>query len=84
MKCTGKQWDHCRVEKMGCKGCYYDEKEINEVIKGLESLIDDRLSFLAPDDYNDEDNIFLKDVKVLRKAIQIIRNRGEKNNGRNI
>lgn len=23
MKCTGKEWDHCRVEKMGCPGCYY-------------------------------------------------------------
>lgn len=22
--CTPKQWDHCRVEKMGCGGCYYD------------------------------------------------------------
>ena len=30
MKCTGKEWDTCRVEKMGCKGCYYDEKEVNE------------------------------------------------------
>lgn len=26
MKCTGKEWDHCRVEKMGCKGCYYNER----------------------------------------------------------
>lgn len=22
--CTPRQWDHCRVEKMGCGGCYYD------------------------------------------------------------
>lgn len=22
--CTPKEWDHCRVEKMGCPGCYYD------------------------------------------------------------
>ena len=27
MKCTEKEWDTCRVEKMGCKGCYYNEKE---------------------------------------------------------
>ena len=27
MKCTGKEWDTCRVEKMGCRGCYYDEKK---------------------------------------------------------
>lgn len=49
MKCTGKEWDHCRVEKMGCKGCYYDER-IDNVIKGLEDLIDDRLSFLGIED----------------------------------
>lgn len=84
MKCTGKEWDHCRVEKVGCKGCYYDKKNIEEVIKGLESLIDDRLSFLAPDDYKDENNVFLKDVKVLREAIQIIKDRGVKEYGRNI
>jgi len=29
MKCTGKEWDHCRVEKMGCRGCYYDESKMN-------------------------------------------------------
>ena len=29
MKCTGKEWDTCRVEKMGCAGCYYtDMKEM--------------------------------------------------------
>lgn len=73
MKCTDKEWQHCRVEKMGCEGCYYDKKNIEEVIEGLESLLDDRLSFLAPDDYNDENNIFLKDVKILKQAIQIIK-----------
>lgn len=26
MRCTGEEWDHCRVEKMGCNGCYYNEK----------------------------------------------------------
>ena len=29
MKCTEKEWDTCRVEKMGCIGCYYtDMKEM--------------------------------------------------------
>ena len=28
MKCTGKEWEHCRVEKMGCSGCYYDEYKL--------------------------------------------------------
>lgn len=26
MKCTGKEWDACRVEKMGCLGCYYTDE----------------------------------------------------------
>ena len=26
MKCTGKEWDTCRVEKMGCTGCHYNER----------------------------------------------------------
>lgn len=26
MKCTGKEWDTCRVEKMGCSGCYYTDE----------------------------------------------------------
>lgn len=26
MKCTGKEWDTCRVEKMGCLGCYYTDE----------------------------------------------------------
>lgn len=30
MKCTDKEWQHCRVEKMGCPGCYYDEIEVGE------------------------------------------------------
>lgn len=33
MKCTGKEWDTCRVEKMGCPGCYYDEIEAEEYIR---------------------------------------------------
>lgn len=33
MKCTGKEWDHCRVEKMGCIGCHYDEIEPKEYVR---------------------------------------------------
>lgn len=25
-KCTDKEWMHCRVEKMGCNGCYYEDR----------------------------------------------------------
>ncbi len=24
MKCTDNEWKHCRVEKMECDGCYYN------------------------------------------------------------
>lgn len=32
MKCTGtpREWDHCQVEKRGCPGCYYCEKEAKD------------------------------------------------------
>lgn len=26
MQCTGKEWDTCREEKMGCPGCYYTDE----------------------------------------------------------
>ena len=38
MKCTGKEWDTCRVEKMGCRGCYYDEKKFIEFTKDQEGV----------------------------------------------
>lgn len=27
--CTDKQWEHCRVEKMGCDGCHYNLENKN-------------------------------------------------------
>ena len=33
MKCTSDEWDHCRVEKMGCIGCYYDEIKPDEYVR---------------------------------------------------
>lgn len=70
MKCTGKEWDHCRVEKMGCDGCHYNSMTLDEAIDQVESLIDDRKSFIDPMD-KDENNIFRKDIK----AIKIVLNR---------
>lgn len=40
MKCTDKEWQHCRVEKMGCPGCYYDEIELGEWIRNKDGYID--------------------------------------------
>ena len=39
MKCGDKEWQHCRVEKMGCKGCYYNTTEklqqaISNILRG--------------------------------------------------
>lgn len=55
MKCTDKEWQHCRVEKMGCIGCYYDEIKINDYIRIHEEIakitkaykIDDHLVYCA-------------------------------------
>lgn len=41
MKCTGKEWDTCRVEKMGCKGCYYTD------IKEMKYQFDRKIEVLA-------------------------------------
>ena len=38
MKCSDKEWQHCRVEKMGCTGCYYDEIEPGEYIRIHEEI----------------------------------------------
>ena len=53
MKCTGTSydWDHCRVEKMGCQGCYHykmvgkeneDEQKISECSKNKSNGIPSR------------------------------------------
>jgi hypothetical protein len=39
VKCDDKEWQHCRVEKMGCKGCYYNTTEklqqaISNILRG--------------------------------------------------
>ena len=38
MKCGDKEWQHCRVEKMGCTGCYYNEIEVKEYIRIHEEI----------------------------------------------
>ena len=46
-KCTSKQWDTCRVEKMGCYGCAYNDnreediKIIEEEMEIIEHLCTD-------------------------------------------
>lgn len=38
-KCTSEEWDHCRVEKMGCAGCYYDNT-LEEAKNNLTKLVE--------------------------------------------
>lgn len=54
MKCDDKEWQHCRVEKMGCTGCYYDEKKriVVRHIKGLEKQIMGRKNCIIYITYN--------------------------------
>lgn len=40
MNCTNKQQESCNVEKLGCKGCYYEEKTADE--NSLQKLIHQR------------------------------------------
>lgn len=40
MKCDDKEWKHCREEKMGCGGCYYNEIEIGEYVRTENGKID--------------------------------------------
>lgn len=38
MKCGDKEWMHCRVEKMGCKGCHYDKFNNLEIANEFANL----------------------------------------------
>lgn len=42
MICGDKEWEHCRVEKMGCTGCYYDvipKSKIRKFLKNKAAII---------------------------------------------
>lgn len=55
MECTDKEWQHCRVEKMGCTGCYYDEIEIGEYIRNCNGYIDKVKKIIKKDEYMHSD-----------------------------
>ncbi len=54
MKCGDKEWQHCRVEKMGCPGCYYNEIEVGEYVRYTGGYID-IVCEIVPADYNETD-----------------------------
>lgn len=35
-KCSSKEQDTCNVEKMGCKGCYYEKETIKDISNSKE------------------------------------------------
>lgn len=64
MKCTSKEWDTCRVEKMGCRGCYYDcirKDKIRAKIKDLKE--NGHWDFL-------EDRDMEKTINILQKILE--------------
>ena len=49
----------------------YSQKQLNDCIHQLESLIDDRKSFLDGDPYHDD--IFIEDAEALKFAVDILK-----------
>lgn len=40
MKCSDKEWQHCNKEKMGCKGCFYnDEISVGDYVRSWNGTI---------------------------------------------
>lgn len=64
MICTGKEWDTCREEKQGCKGCFYDSLSNEEVEQCIKELTEVR-----PEKLDD------KGLKLFKAIMQIIEER---------
>lgn len=39
MICTGKEWDTCREERLGCGGCFYDKPNREEIEKAHQFIV---------------------------------------------
>lgn len=37
-RCTSEQWDSCKVEKMGCFGCAYNDNDMEILEATIDSL----------------------------------------------
>lgn len=69
MICTGKEWDSCQVEKLGCNGCFYNSlsnEEVEQFIKEIKNVKTEGLNEL--DDYT---------LKLFKAIVQIIDERDE-------
>lgn len=68
MKCGDKEWMHCRVEKMGCRGCHYDkfnDLEIANEFANLTYLYAGKIVFTS------------EQMKAYQKAVKSIMQRNE-------
>lgn len=66
MICTGKEWNTCREEKLGCKGCFYNGLSNEEVEQCIKELTEVR-----PEKLND------KALRLFKAIMQIIDERDE-------
>lgn len=47
-KCDDKEWMHCRVEKMGCDGCHYEDRQLTEIEDRKKKLLSEQVE-IDPD-----------------------------------
>ena len=66
MICTGKEWNTCRDEKLGCKGCFYNGLSNEEVEQCIKELTEVR-----PEKLDD------KGLRLFKAIMQIIDERDE-------
>ena len=66
MICSSKEWDTCREEKQGCKGCFYNSLSNEEVEQCIKELTEVR-----PEKLDD------KALRLFKAIMQIIDERDE-------
>lgn len=70
MECTGtsREWDHCRVEKMGCLGCYYYRKENEMNIDTAKNILEKEIANIGDEDLSEALYVILHDF-VSKKSL---------------
>lgn len=66
MICSSKEWDTCREERQGCKGCFYNSLSNEEVEQCIKELTEVR-----PEKLDD------KGLRLFKAIMQIIDERDE-------
>lgn len=71
-KCNDKEWTHCRVEKMGCNGCHYEDEPS---VKSDFTVIKNTKEAEEKYEYNYSSNTYninLNDIYALLKGKQLV------------